>query len=539
MTAQMKIEQMLGKAALRQRRTTRLAIALAVMAAVAGVALLGLSGWFLTGAAMAGASGIAAVQAFNYLLPSAGIRAMAIARTLGRYGERLLSHRAALFALADLRPALFAQAAGAEARLALGLSAGEAAARLGSDVDALEDSVVRQVTRPAAIAAALAGLGASLLAGWASALALLSGLAVMRLASLALAPRLLAGPRQDHAAALGRLKADYAAYAACPGEIAAYGLEPRILAALEPDVQALERARLAIVRGEALVLATQVVLSGASAALVLALAGSGPALAALAGLAGAAAAEGISALSRTDMERLRVGDALERLETLAALPARRGAGAEGLAAREIVIAIAGTRHVLAPGDRILIDGYSGSGKSRLLGTLAGLRDDAPERLEIGGQDVRALGLEALRPLFAHAPQDAALIAGTVADNLRLARAGLNEADMWQALETACLAQTVRALPQGLYQWLGEDGARLSGGERKRLSLARALLARRPWLVLDEPSEGLDAETERELCSRLRHWLDETGSGLVLVSHRTGLHGLAQRRLVIAPETVRA
>ena len=82
-----------------------------VAAALAGVALLALSGWFLTGAARAGAGGVASVRAFNYLLPSAGIRGLAIARTLSRYGERLFGHRAALFALADLRPALFARLA--------------------------------------------------------------------------------------------------------------------------------------------------------------------------------------------------------------------------------------------------------------------------------------------------------------------------------------------------------------------------------------------------------------------------------------------
>jgi ATP-binding cassette subfamily C protein CydC len=119
-----------------------------------------------------------------------------------------------------------------------------------------------------------------------------------------------------------------------------------------------------------------------------------------------------------------------------------------------------------------------------------------------------------------------MIAGSVADNLGLARPGLTTQAMWEALTVACAADMVRALPDGLHQWLGSDGARLSGGQRRRLAIARALLAGRPWLVLDEPSEGLDAQTERNLISRLDAWLGMTGTGLLLISHRPAMGVLA-------------
>ena len=90
------------------------------------------------------------------------------------------------------------------------------------------------------------------------------------------------------------------------------------------------------------------------------------------------------------------------------------------------------------------------------------------------------------------------------------------------MDDACLAAKVRALPHGLDSWIGEDGVRLSGGERRRLSLARAYLAPAPWLLLDEPTEALDAQTEAQVVARLLARLERTGQGLVVVTHRPAL-----------------
>lgn len=519
------IDKLLNEATSGQARSTRIAVALAIAAALAGVALLAISGWFLTGAALAGAAGPIAARGFNYLLPSAGIRTMAIVRTLCRYGERLYGHKAALFALAELRPALFRRLAGAAPALAFPRSGGEVAAALGSDVDSLENSVVRQVTIPAAVAAALAGLIAASLAGWGAALAFAAVLAGMLGVARLAAPRLLAGPRRDHAAALGLLKRDYALYSASPEEIAIYGLTTRVELALAGHVREIDRTRLAIVRGEGWIVGGQVVLASLGVAVVLALASGGAAIAAFAALGAAAAADGWAMLARIAIDRQTVDEAKARLGQIADLPSRPGF-ARIDPASPLCLTVAGREHSIAARQRVLLAGGSGSGKSRLLETLVGLRSDAPQKVAIGLQPVADLGIDALRDLFAYAPQDARLIAGTVADNLKLARPGLSPQAMWAALRIACLEDVVAALPNQLDQWLGDDGARLSGGQRKRLSLARALLAGRSWLVLDEPSEGLDLETESEMADRLAHWLDETGTGLVLVSHRPGLHRLA-------------
>jgi ATP-binding cassette subfamily C protein CydC len=141
------------------------------------------------------------------------------------------------------------------------------------------------------------------------------------------------------------------------------------------------------------------------------------------------------------------------------------------------------------------------------------------RLWIGGVDVADLSDESARQMFAYAPQDPTLLSGTIRDNLRLAAPLATDAQLWSALFDAALDAKIMSLPERLDTWIGEDGQRLSGGERRRLALARAYLRGSPWLVLDEPTEGLDAATEAEVFRRLETRLRRTGQGLLVVSHR--------------------
>ncbi len=508
-----------------QRRILRLAIGCAVLAALAAVALLALSGWFLAGASIAGLSGIIAVQGFNYLLPSAGIRAAAIIRTGTRYGERVLGHRAALFALAKVRMGVFEMVA---ARALAGHDAGRSGAianRLGHDVDTLEDAVIRQVSRPGAWTAAGAGLAAALFLGWAPGLAVLATLALMRGTAMTMAARLLPEPAARTATTLAALQADYAEMAMPCAEIAVYDLGPAMTAELARIAQDHEAARNDLVQAEAMIAAVQTVLATGGLALMIVLAhGAAPAFA-LGVLGVAAAMEIWAGLASTDMRRHQVALAQAHLADLTT-PATVAAPVTPTIGARPAIRIGD--QILPHGCRVLVRGRSGAGKTRLIETLAGLRRDAPQNLAVDGIAVPDLDLAALRPVFALADQDAQLLAGSVADNLRLARPRIDEHAMWRALAIAAADDVVRALPDGLQQWLGGDGARLSGGQKRRITLARALLAQRPWLMLDEPSEGLDAATEARLIETLRTWLDQTGTGLILVSHRPAMAALADR-----------
>jgi ATP-binding cassette subfamily C protein CydC len=174
----------------RQKGVMRAAMICAGLAALAAVGLLGVAGWFLVGAAVASAAGAGVVSAFNYLLPSAAIRAAAIIRTGGRYGERMLGHRAALFALADLRMALFSGLAQAALMGRDPGRSGMMAARFGRDVDLLEDAAIRRVARVGAWAGALMALAIVAMLGWRSALVMGLGMTAMRVAGRMMAKTL-------------------------------------------------------------------------------------------------------------------------------------------------------------------------------------------------------------------------------------------------------------------------------------------------------------------------------------------------------------
>jgi ATP-binding cassette subfamily C protein CydC len=178
--------------------------------------------------------------------------------------------------------------------------------------------------------------------------------------------------------------------------------------------------------------------------------------------------------------------------------------------------------VLTPGTMAGLCGPSGCGKTTLIAQMLGLRGAVHGRISLGGVALEDIPPDASRRCFAAALQDAALLSGTVRDNLLLADAAATDDALYAALHDAALDVRVRAMPHGLDSWIGEDGARLSGGERRRLVLARALIRPAPWLLLDEPTEGLDAGTEKLVVQRLRARLRRRGQGAMIVSHRPAL-----------------
>lgn len=516
----------------QQRRAQGTALAQAALAAaavaLASVLLLGLSGWFIAAAAAAGAAGKAAALAFNYLLPSAGVRLLAILRTVARYGERLAGHAAALNALAEIRPALFRALAAGRPETALALSSGEASARLVQDVDAVETMFVRLSAPWAAGAAMLAGLALTALASPIAAAVLLTAFVALIGLGRGLARRLAEEPGRAAQAGVGRLKDAVAAYLAAGPELVCYDLEAAAVAAVLDRDEALGEAQLAALDAEAVLGALQAAITGLTvAAVILAAAGAGAPLAALAGLAASVALEGAAGVLKA-FERSGAAEGAERrLDEILDVARSSSPMADPFGERRIRLP---GGEELRPGERLAILGASGAGKTRLIERLLGLRTADLDGFAIAGAPLARLDVAFVRSQFAYAPQDARLLTGTVRENLALASPRAGDAEFWLALADAGLEDRVAALPQGLDSWIGEGGARLSGGERRRLSLARALLRPAPFLVLDEPTEGLDPAAEALVVGRLAARLERTGQGLILISHRPAPLRLCARTL---------
>ncbi|MGW9069102.1 thiol reductant ABC exporter subunit CydD [Streptomyces yangpuensis] len=181
---------------------------------------------------------------------------------------------------------------------------------------------------------------------------------------------------------------------------------------------------------------------------------------------------------------------------------------------------------VAPGECVALTGPSGAGKSTLLQVLLGFVRPTAGRVRIAGVDLAKLSPEHWRERIAWVPQRPHLFAGTVAENVRLARPGAGEGEVTAALKDAGAWEFVSALPRGAETLLGEGGVGLSAGQRQRLALARAFLADRPVLLLDEPTAALDGETEAGIVDAVRRL--SAGRTVLLVVHRPALLAVADR-----------
>jgi ATP-binding cassette, subfamily B, bacterial len=170
-----------------------------------------------------------------------------------------------------------------------------------------------------------------------------------------------------------------------------------------------------------------------------------------------------------------------------------------------------------PGQTVALVGSTGAGKTTVLSLLARFYESTSGTITIDGLDISGLAKSSLRDRMAYVTQEPFLFNGTVRENLRLARRGATDAELWAALNAAHAEPFVRNLPQGLETNVGERGVKLSGGEKQRLSIARALLKNAPILLLDEATASVDSETERQIQAALDRLMENRTA--FVIAHR--------------------
>jgi ATP-binding cassette, subfamily B, bacterial len=169
------------------------------------------------------------------------------------------------------------------------------------------------------------------------------------------------------------------------------------------------------------------------------------------------------------------------------------------------------------GETLAIVGPSGAGKSTLLNLLQGLYTPQHGTISINGKSREEYTLAQLRSSIAHVPQESFLFAGTIRENLLLARPGLSHEEIVSAAKSANIYEFIRSLPNGFETEIGERGIKLSGGQKQRLAIARAILKDAPILLLDEATSSLDSETEYHVKNALRSLM--TGRTTIVIAHR--------------------
>ncbi|NDY94584.1 thiol reductant ABC exporter subunit CydC [Wenzhouxiangella limi] len=509
---------------------------LMVLSLIAGTALLGLSGWFITASALAGLGVIASLDIFT---PGAGIRLAAVVRTVSRYLERLITHEATFRLLTDLRGQVFGRLLQLDEYQLRGLRRGDTLNRLTTDVDTL-DHLFIGVAGPTAAALmltmAVAGLFGILLDAW-TALAVL-GLLLVNPALAELSRR--RGHRASHqlVETLPELRREASESLESLSDLVAYDRVPaqrqRLLEVSARVIGLQEKlARLdALSQG----LVTMTGFLAVWAVLVLSIGLfqqgliSGPVLG-LAVLTTLGLGEAWQTLPGAWRKLEQCRGAHRRIAALTAagpgLPVaeqpRTAAGndlvVDNVSFRyrpELPRVLDGFNLRVAGGERIALIGPSGCGKTTLAQLIMRQLDPDEGRLLLGGEDLRRLEPASLRRHIGLLSQHPMLFHDTVARNLRLARPEASDEDLGRALAIAGLANFMDGLEHGLETWISEAGGNVSGGEGRRLALARLILTDCPVVILDEPTTGLDRETALGLAETLDQWLGSRTA--IMITH---------------------
>lgn len=513
-----------------------LGMLLAFLTVAASIGLLTLSGWFLSAAAVAGLT--IARETFNYMLPGAFVRGFAMGRTAGRWGERVVSHNATFKLLTDLRVFFFSKLAPLIPGRVSNLRDADLLNRLVADVDAMDHVYLRLISPM--VVGTLGILGLTALVCWFDKdLGLTLGAILM---SLVLAWPVLfykLGKRNgseltQHKAQLRISTLDWLqGYS----ELTLFGAEERYRDAILNAQDKLLKNQYFNAHFSGIAQALLMLANGWTVVLMLWLAADGVggntpdpmiALVAFATMASVELLMPIAGafqhLGQTLTSARRLNDIILS-EPDVLFPEERIEHSEefSIAYKDISFhypdsdsqVISNVELTIPAQHRIAIVGQTGSGKSTLLQLLNRYWDVQQGTIEIAGKPIDQWSESQLRQAISVVSQRVDILNGSLRDNLVMAKPQADDQELAQALEKVGLSKLLE--DTALDTWLGDGGRQLSGGEKRRIGIARALLHNAPILLLDEPTEGLDKQTEQQMMQLFEQHFQ--GKTVVFITHR--------------------
>ena len=519
-----------------------LGVILAIVTLLASIGLLTLSGWFLSASAVVGAAGL---YSFNYMLPAAGVRGAAITRTAGRYFERLVSHDATFRVLQHLRVTTFSKLLPLSPAGLSRFRQGELLNRVVADVDTLDHLYLRVISPlvGALVVIVVVTVGLSVLD---VPLALMLG--GIMLATLIILPPLFYRAGKPTGENLTQLRGQYrqqlTTWLQGQAELTIFGASQRYREQMENTELSWHDAQR---RQSDLTAASQAVmlLIGAIAVLTMlwfAAGGVGDntqpgALIALFVFCALAAFEALAPVTGAFQHLGQVIASAIRITQITDCPPEvQFPQTSAMAPTEVNVnlrdisfsypeqpqkALDGISLSIAAGEHVAVLGRTGCGKSTLLQLLTRAWDPQHGEVLLNGVPLTQYGETALRASISMVPQRVHLFSATLRDNLLLAAPQATDEALADVLTRTGLEKLLD--DSGLNAWLGEGGRQLSGGELRRLAIARALLHDAPLVLLDEPTEGLDAATESQILELLEEVMQK--KTVLMVTHR--LRGLSR------------
>lgn len=502
----------------------------------ASIGLLTLSGWFISAAAVAGLT--IARETFNYMLPGAGVRGAAMARTAGRWGERVVSHNATFKLLTDLRIFFFTKLAPLIPGKAVNIRDADMLNRLVADVDAMDHVYLRLVS-PIIVGVFGILCLTAVLCWFDMTLGLTLGAILMLLLITWPIVFYRLGSKNGEALTLNKAKLRIRTLDWLQGysELTLFGAESRYRKAIVTAQDKLITNQLVHAKISGMAQGLLILANGWLLILMLWLAADGVGgnqpdpLIALMAFATMASFELLMPIAGAFQYLGQTLTSAKRLnEVILATPevtfpddpvthsneysididhvCFSYPDANEKALRDVSLSVKG-------GHRLAIVGQTGSGKSTLLQLISRYWDVDQGKITLAGAQIQNWSERQLREATSIVSQKVDILNGTLRDNLFMAKPSASDDELIAALDKVDLAHL--AEDNGLDAWLGDGGRQLSGGEKRRIGIARALLHDAPILLLDEPTEGLDKKTEQQIMQLFdQHFNSKT---VIFITHR--------------------